>query len=189
MAFGTLLALAPSILSGAAGLVSAFKGGGSISPVPIRAAAPTTLSSFAQQVQRQSSSAGFITPISTQQRPIAVPQGVSPAMSVVTPIGPMVRSAVAMILAKIAAFTGRRITRAGAVRLLKNIGIQAGATALGITLFEALTLQETKVRRRRGISAANLRTTKRVIKQVCNIGADLKAVACLPGTRKKKKPC
>lgn len=62
--------------------------------------------------------------------------------------------------------SGAAVSRASAVKLAKEVGLTAAATALGVSaveLAEAIMQEEGKPRRGRGITASQLRVTKRTI--------------------------
>lgn len=74
--------------------------------------------------------------------------------------------------------SGQWVSKKSMIDLAKRIGIDAAALALGITVVELAEAIATQPRRRRrGISAADLRTTRRTIRNVTNIGKDLKALS------------
>lgn len=65
--------------------------------------------------------------------------------------------------------SGVRVSRKQAVELAKNVGITAAAGALGasaVELAEAIMQEEGRPRRGRGITAAQLRTTRRTMRKV-----------------------
>lgn len=65
--------------------------------------------------------------------------------------------------------SGQRVTRKAAVNLAKQMGVTAAATALGVTAVELaeLIVQESQTKRRgRGISQAQLRTTRSTMRRV-----------------------
>lgn len=65
--------------------------------------------------------------------------------------------------------SGRRVTRKAAVAMAKQFGLIAAASALGATvedLAQAVLDEEAKPRRGRGITASQLRTTRRTIGKV-----------------------
>lgn len=81
---------------------------------------------------------------------------------------------------------GRRL-----VALTKTVGIQAAAAALGIGLAEALGLLSENVgrrRRARGISARDLRTTRRTTRRLIRASQDLSALATCVKVR-RRSPC
>jgi len=70
----------------------------------------------------------------------------------------------------------RHVSNKTAMGIIKQIGIEAGAFALGIEIAEAIQIwdqEKGKRRRRKGITASNLATTKRVINQVKKIHREL----------------
>lgn len=72
--------------------------------------------------------------------------------------------------------SGVKYSRRKAATLLKRVGLEVGAAALGISLVQAaeLLLADAQApRRRRGISAANLRNAKRVNCAIRRMHADL----------------
>lgn len=83
--------------------------------------------------------------------------------------------------------SGQRFSRAKAVALLRRVGLDVGAAALGITLVEAAELLLTSSRagrRRRGITGAQLATTKRTICTLKRMVSDL-GISRAPVRRRK----
>ena len=73
--------------------------------------------------------------------------------------------------------SGTFISRKKMVALAKRVGIEAAALALGITVVQlAESIATTPTRRRRGISAADIRRTRSTLRKVCVLTNDLKAV-------------
>ena len=82
--------------------------------------------------------------------------------------------------------SGVKYSRRKAASLLKRVGLEVGAAALGITLVEAaeLLLADAQApRRRRGITAANLRNAKRVNCAIRRMHADLGLAKTAPRRR------
>lgn len=77
--------------------------------------------------------------------------------------------AIRAILARIAAYIGQKITSRQVVNVLKYMGVTAAATALGVGVEDLLKvwLFHTQRRRRgRGISARDIRGTKRTLRKL-----------------------
>ena len=80
--------------------------------------------------------------------------------------------------------SGQRYTTKRAAQLIRSVGLQAAAAALGIGIVEVaeVLLQSQKPRRRRGISYAQLRNAKRVACTVSRMARDL---GVKPATRSR----
>lgn len=90
-----------------------------------------------------------------------------------------IRSASGRLLGFITA-SGRRVSRRQAVRLAREMGITAAATALGVgaaELAEAVLDETKRGRRGRGITAAQIRTTTRTIRKLERAHAQIARVA------------
>ena len=75
-----------------------------------------------------------------------------------------VRGLIAGLLGRASAAIGKRMTRQSVVALINSLGLTAAAAALGLSVEEAAQIfASTPKRRRRGISARDIRTTKRVV--------------------------
>lgn len=73
--------------------------------------------------------------------------------------------------------SGTFVSRKKMVALAKRVGIEAAAIALGITVVSlAEAIATTPTRRRRGISAADIRRTRSTLRKVCVLTNDLKTV-------------
>lgn len=80
------------------------------------------------------------------------------------PAIPLVRGAIALLLGRASAAIGKRMSARSVVALIKSLGLTAAAVALGLTVEEAAQIfASAPKRRRRGISARDISTTKRVI--------------------------
>lgn len=80
------------------------------------------------------------------------------------PAVPIVRGAIAMLLGRASAAIGKRMSAKSVVALVKSLGLTAAAVALGLSVEEtAQIFAAAPKRRRRGISARDISTTKRVI--------------------------
>jgi len=74
--------------------------------------------------------------------------------------------------------------RKAILALVKNIGITGAATALGLTVVEvADVVAKGAPRRRKGITAANIATTKRTVRFVKTLSRDLESI------KAKKRKC
>ena len=66
--------------------------------------------------------------------------------------------------------SGAFVSRKKVVSMARRVGIEATAVAIGITVADMAEMVVTApVRRRRGISAADIRRTKRTLRKVCQI--------------------
>lgn len=74
------------------------------------------------------------------------------------------RGLIAGLLARATANIGKRMSARSVVALIKSLGLTAAAVALGLTVEEAAQIfASAPKRRRRGITARDISTTKRVI--------------------------
>lgn len=81
----------------------------------------------------------------------------------------------------------RRLDRRKAVLLAKELGISAAAVALGITALElAELLVSAPRRRRRGITASQIATTKATIRRIDSLNRTIAAVC--PPPRRRRAP-
>ena len=80
--------------------------------------------------------------------------------------------------------SGQKYSAKRAASLIKSVGLQAAAAALGIGIIEVaeLLLSQSRPRRRRGISYAQLRNAKRVACTVSRMARDL---GVKPATRSR----
>ena len=86
--------------------------------------------------------------------------------------------------------SGAAVSKRDATALIRRVGFEAAAIALGITAIEAaeLFLQESARRRRgRGITAAQVRNARRTTRMVCNLARDL-GIKAAP-VRRRKTTC
>lgn len=110
------------------------------------------------------------------------------------PVAPMIMQGVRSMLPRVMTAIGTLSRGAAARRLLaltKSVGIQAAATALGLSLADALGLLGEHVgrrRRSRGISARDLRTTRRTTRRLIRASQDLSALASCVKVR-RRSPC
>ena len=82
------------------------------------------------------------------------------------------------ILARASAFIGARISASRVLALVRDVGLVSAAAALGITAVEVAQVIAAKPRRRRrGITARDISTTKRVIRTTHRIQHDLSHLA------------
>lgn len=80
------------------------------------------------------------------------------------PAIPIVRGLISTLLARGSAAIGKRLSARSVVALVKSLGLTAAAVALGLTVEEvAQIFAAAPKRRRRGITARDISTTKRVI--------------------------
>lgn len=88
------------------------------------------------------------------------------------------RSPISAILAKARAATGGAVTRNKIIDAAKACGLETTAATFGLDLREVcLVIVKGRSRRRRGVSAADIRRTKRTIGFASKIRKDLKALA------------
>lgn len=185
------LATGASIASG--GSLSAFVG----PPAPpAPAPAPVSFGGFAQQVltdvgipylQQTLLPGGPTAGAAVMPTPTATPTA-TPAMG---PAIAGVATTVRMILAKASAWIGKRVTRSSLMSAVKKIGLEATAVALGLTVFEVATVvASAPTRRARGISAGDVKRTKRTLRKLsslaCNFNEYCTTSKSLP---RRKKVC
>jgi len=88
------------------------------------------------------------------------------------------KSPISMILAKARAATGGPVTRNKIIDAAKVCGLEVAAQTFGLEVREVcLVVVKGRTRRRRGVSAADVRRTKRTIGFASKIRKDLKALA------------
>jgi len=101
-------------------------------------------------------------------RPRASQAGPTVRRAALTPAIPFVdagaRGLIATLLGRASAAIGKRMSARSVVALIKSLGLTAAAVALGLTVEEAAQIfASAPKRRRRGITARDISTTKRVI--------------------------
>ena len=70
---------------------------------------------------------------------------------------------------------GKRITRKNAISLIKRVGIDAAALALGLTVLEmAQIVASEPSRRMRGISGGDIKRTRRTLRKINNLACTLR---------------
>ena len=70
---------------------------------------------------------------------------------------------------------GKRITRKNAIALIKRVGIDAAALALGLTVLEmAQIVASEPSRRMRGISGGDIKRTRRTLRKINNLACTLR---------------
>lgn len=88
------------------------------------------------------------------------------------------KNPISIILAKARAATGGPVTRNRIIDAAKACGLETTASTFGIDLREVcLVVVKGRTRRRRGVSAADIRRTKRTINFASKVRKDLKALA------------
>jgi len=107
--------------------------------------------------------------------------GVGLGISTVLPIfggGNGGQNPISVILAKARAATGGPVTRNKIIEAAKACGLEVAAQTFGLDVREiCLVVVKGRTRRRRGVSAADIRRTKRTIGFASKIRKDLKALA------------
>lgn len=94
----------------------------------------------------------------------------------------------AIIGSKIFQAIGRRVTPKNAIRLIKRVGIEAAAVALGITVAElAQYTLEAPSYRRRGISSADIRRTRATLRKIGSIACQVKEVTGAANFGRKRR--
>ncbi len=85
---------------------------------------------------------------------------------------------ISVILAKARAATGGPVTRNKIIEAAKACGLEVAGQTFGLDIREVcLVVVKGRTRRRRGVSAADIRRTKRTIGFASKIRKDLKALA------------
>lgn len=98
--------------------------------------------------------------------------------------GSMIRN----ILARASATIGKRITRKNAVALVKRIGLEAAALALGISILEmAQVVASAPTRRARGISGGDMKRTRRTLRKINSLACQLQEFCGTSRTKIGKK--
>ena len=138
-------------------------------------------------------SAGFVSPARPQGPSQVGPtvirggSGVStlPGMGGVVPMVIRGASLIAGLLARASAAIGKRITRAGVIALSRDVGIITAASALSLTAVEVAQIIASKPRRRRrGITASQIATTKATMRRVNSLNRAI-AKACPPAAARR----
>lgn len=89
-----------------------------------------------------------------------------------------VRGLIATLLGRASAAIGKRMSARSVVALINSLGLTAAAAALGLSVEEAAQIFASKPRRRRrGITARDISTTKRVINVTHRIQHELSHLA------------
>ena len=88
--------------------------------------------------------------------------------------------ALALIKDRVASVLGKRLSIRRIAAIIKRIGPTVAATALGLSAVEiAQVLAASPQRRARGISASNIRTTKRTIKKIIGVACQVQQVGTI----------
>jgi len=119
----------------------------------------------------------------------ALSQSLAPRPSFASQVGPTaVRfGRVLPLIGRAAGRAVGRIDRRKAALLARELGISAAAIALGITAVElAELLVSAPRRRRRGITAAQISTTKATIRRVNSLNVAI-AKVCAPAQRRRRR--
>ena len=111
-----------------------------------------------------SSIAKIFFPPKRPRRPSQAGPSVRRQVALGVPAVPIVRGVIAGLLGRATATIGKRMSARSVVALIKSLGLTAAAVALGLTIEEAARIfASAPKRRRRGITARDISTTKRVI--------------------------
>lgn len=139
----------------------------SVSPVPFSQGFRSA------PAQRQFGTSGF----GVQRRRVGVTGAVSRLAGGMFSGGVLAGGIVADILRSSRENTGQRVTKNKVIDAAKNCGIELAADTFGISETDVCrVILAGRTRRRRGISAADVRRTKRTLRFVRTIKKDLKAV-------------
>ena len=90
------------------------------------------------------------------------------------------RSALGIIKAKVALALGKRMSIRRISQIIKRLGPSVASIALGLTAVEiAQIMASSPARRARGISASNIRVTKRTIKKIIGVACQVQQVGTI----------
>ncbi len=150
---------------------------------PIRVAAPTATSvvpvpgAVSQVIQLGGNGRGFGTEgFGVQRRRVGFVSGAARAVAPFFGAG-FAAGALTEILLNAREATGMRVTKNKIIDAAKHCGIELAADTFGISESDVCkVIVAGRTRRRRGISAADVRRTKRTLRFVGRIKKDLKAV-------------
>lgn len=129
-------------------------------------------------------------------RTALTPSVAARAVPAVVPVGMMgmggaLRAGAGLILRKIQMNIGKRISRAQIRQLIRRVGPEAAAVALGVSVAELIQVDATTpARRARGISARDIRRTKSTLRKLSSLACHFTetATAVRPYAR-RRKPC
>lgn len=111
-------------------------------------------------------------------RDVGIGLGISTALPIFGGGNGAGKSQISIILAKARAATGGPVTRNKIIDAAKSCGLELAANTFGLDLREVcMVVVKGRTRRRRGISAADIRRTKRTIGFASKIRKDLKVLA------------
>ena len=143
-----------AIQAGRSGIERSLGIGNAVSPVPI------------QQVGLVTRVPGFI--------------GGGAAAGRIAAGGIAARSALGIIKDKVALALGKRMSLRRIGQIIKRLGPSVASIALGLTAVEiAQIMASTPSRRARGISASNIRVTKRTIKKIIGVACQVQQVGTI----------
>jgi len=101
------------------------------------------------------------------------------------PLGLRAGSFIAGLLSRASAAIGKRITRQGVVALSRDVGITTAASALALSAVEVAQIIASKPRRRRrGITASQISTTKGTLRRLDSLNRAI-SKACPPPARRR----
>lgn len=110
--------------------------------------------------------------------------GPSPTPAMAGALVPGARTMIQGLLSIAGVTLGRRVTAPSVLSLVRELGLVAAAGALGLTVVEVAQIIAARPRRRRrGITAAQIATTRRTIRKVTSIQRALSEV-CPPPRRR-----
>lgn len=137
-----------------------------------------------QQAQNLARAASM-RPASLRIQPAQQQMAMLPRIPGITTTGLTLRTAMRALLASISARVGQRVTVANVVALVKRVGVEATALALGITAAEVLQLYmmgTVKRRRRRGITGRQISNARSTIRRMTGFMRQVQE-ACSPAMR------
>lgn len=179
----------PSLVSGGISLLSASSG-----PTAVGAAPPPQSTGAALINIGQSLISSWLSPATTPMAMAMAVPSMAPVMGrMMTAVGGsmlvdaaagMVGRAVSAGMGMISGANGMRRPSARRARaLVRLVGVEVAAMTLGISV-PMVAYLATRPGRRRGISARDVRTTRRVVRFACNLSSSLASVRAAPRRRK-----
>ena len=137
------------------------------------------LSAGSAFIQSRIGGGGAVGPAPVQMAGLRMPGGLGPAMAVGGGLAAG-RTVLAAIKARVAGVLGKNLSIRRIVAIIKRLGPTVAATALGLSAVEiAQLLAASPSRRARGISASNIRTTKRTIKKIVGVACQVQQVGTI----------
>ena len=138
------------------------------------------LSAGSAFIQSRIGGGGAVGPAPVQMAALRVPGGMGAATAMAGGALAVSRTALVAIKARVAGVLGKNLSIRRIVAIIKRLGPTVAATALGLSAVEiAMLLAASPTRRARGISASNIRTTKRTIKKIIGVACQVQQVGTI----------